>query len=193
MPDPLTLSVLGGVVLSEGVRFLYRQAEELIKAGRRRRADAGDPKPETAEVPSVPTEVLESAPPTEVDGAGLDRATDRLAELAEPLAPYARGEAAVDGGDTALLEAADRLRTLLEQVYGRSITFRGEPREAGTTRVAVEQKVGDVEGDAVGLEADSVAGPADVRVRQESGRVAADGSVTGARLGDVGRTVGPRR
>jgi hypothetical protein len=43
VPDPITLAALGAVALSEGVKFLYGQAGELLKRRREQRASAALP------------------------------------------------------------------------------------------------------------------------------------------------------
>jgi len=49
MPDPVTLTVPGGGAAAEGIKFLYGQAAELLKAWRDRPAkiDRGDVAPAT--------------------------------------------------------------------------------------------------------------------------------------------------
>jgi hypothetical protein len=64
--DPVTLSVLGGLAATEGIKFLYSQASEVLKAWReRRRAKAAaaqeaesDPQ-QPLEVPVEPNEILD--------------------------------------------------------------------------------------------------------------------------------------
>jgi hypothetical protein len=41
MADPFSAAALGGVVLTEGIKFLYRQAGEVLKRWRERRETGG--------------------------------------------------------------------------------------------------------------------------------------------------------
>jgi hypothetical protein len=181
MPDPVTLSALGGVAATEGIKFLYGQAAELLRAWRARRgkADAGGAGPARLTVPIVPNDVLDAAPAdTVADAAVLDRESKTLIQLVGALAPYANGLADIDPADAELGAQAGRVRALLEAAYGQRFTFRGEHREPTGTRVTVSQVLGDVEGDVVGAEAD--VGPGgDLAVEQHATTVKADGSVTG--------------
>ncbi|HWN63992.1 MAG TPA: hypothetical protein VNO25_25340, partial [Streptosporangiaceae bacterium] len=64
MPDPVMLSSLGGLAASQGIKFLYGQAAELLKAWRERRGQvaAGQEQPARLTVPIVASEVLDATP-----------------------------------------------------------------------------------------------------------------------------------
>lgn len=181
MADALTLSALGGVAATEGIKFLYQQASELLTAwrDRRRRINAGEEPPEQVTVPIVDHHVLDAAPAGDVaDIAVLDREGRALVQLAGALSPYADGLADVELDDEELAEQAGRLRALLEAVYGQRLTFRGEQRDPTGTRVTVTQVLGQVEGSVVG--ANATVGPGgDLAVDQDVQTVKAGGSVTG--------------
>jgi hypothetical protein len=126
--DPLSAGVLGGIALSEGIKFLYGQVTELLKR-RRDRADQA-----TAAPPTVPAEQ-----PPALDGPMLARPVDlavvdanqpKLLGLAGVLSNYATGLADPDPADRQLLEQVSALRALLELAYGQHLTFRGEHRPA---------------------------------------------------------------
>jgi hypothetical protein len=176
MADPVTLALLGGAAATEGVKFLYAQAGEMLKAWRTRREER---RKDALEVPIVETGALDAAPAgAEVDAEVLARHGDAMVELWARLAPYAQGLRDVDVQDQALAAAAGELRALLEAAYGRRFTFRGERREPTGARVTVEQALGTVAGAAVGVEGDVGAG-ADVAVHQEASEIQADGTVIG--------------
>jgi hypothetical protein len=179
--DPVTLSVLGGWAAAEGIKFLYGQAAELLKAWRERRSrmDAGETPSTRLTVPIVATEVLDGTPGQPViDAAVLDREHTALVQLAGALSPYAQGLAKYDPADRELAEQAGLLRALIEAAYGQRFTFRGEQRDPTGTRVAVTQVLDDVGGTVVSAEADVAAG-GDVGVHQEAKTVQPGGSVTG--------------
>jgi hypothetical protein len=59
MSEPVTFSVLGGWAALEGIKFLYGQAAEVLKAWRDRRSQAP---PAQLVVPIMATEVLDGTP-----------------------------------------------------------------------------------------------------------------------------------
>jgi hypothetical protein len=175
MADPLTLALLGGVAATEGIKFLYGQAAEVIKAWKARR----DERQRALEVPIVETSVLDAAPAgTAVDAAVLDQHHTTMVELWARLAPYAQGLQDVDITDDALARTAGGLRALLEAAYGQRFTFRSEHREPTGTVVTVAQALGAVSGLAVGVQGDVGPG-ATVAVRQDATEVTGDGTVIG--------------
>lgn len=188
MPDPVTLSTLGGLAASEGIKFLYGQAAELLKAWRERRGQvaAGQEPPARLTVPIVASEVLDATPAEPVvDTAVLDRENAALVRLTGGLAPYAQGLADLDPDDSELAEQAGQLRALLEAAYGQRFTFRGEQRDPTGTRVSVTQVLGDVAGDVLGVAGD-VAPGASADVHQQATTVRPGASVTGFK-GNIGR------
>jgi hypothetical protein len=127
MGEPFSLALLGGAVLTEGVRFLFDQASTLIRAARQRRADAREAA-ETAAVVAIPVPanaVLDGPVAPTVDGSLLDRENRRLIALAGALAPYANGDAEIDPADGDLMVAMADVRALLEALYGQRLTLRG--------------------------------------------------------------------
>jgi hypothetical protein len=177
MAEPLSLAVLGGAAATEGIKFLYGQAAEVIKAWRTRRKDREQP----LEVPIVDASVLDAQPTgTTVDPAVLAQAHATMLELWQQLAPYAQDLENVEDTDAELARAAGELRALLEAAYGQRFTFRGERREPTGTCVAVEQVLGTVAGLAVGVEGD-IGPAATVVVRQDADGVTAEGTVIGVK------------
>ena len=185
MSDPVTLGVLGGVAAAEGIKFLYGQAAEMLKAWRERRSKAAEAQPGDAafDVPIVDTDVLDAVPSSvSADPAVIEREQQQLVRLVGALSPYAQGLVDIEPADAELSENLLKLRALLEAAYGQRLTFRGERREPTGTRLTVRQVVGDVTGTVVGVAAD-VEGPADVDIVQDAKTVS--GSVEGFR-GRVG-------
>jgi hypothetical protein len=181
VPDPVTFTALGGVAATEGIKFLYGQTAELLRAWRerRRRVDAGEAPPSRLTVPILDNEVLDGAPAEPVaDAAVLDRESKSLVQLIGALSPYADGIADIDLADEELSEQAGRLRALLEAVYGQRFTFRGEQRDPTGTHVSVRQVLGEVEGSVVGADADVGPG-SDVGIDQDVTTVKTGGSVIG--------------
>lgn len=181
MPDPLTLTAIGGLVAAEGIKFLYNQASELLKAWRerRRRKAEGLAVPERLEVPVVPTEALDGEPLQHgADPALLEATNAELIKLAGALAPYAEGMVDIDLDDASLAETAGRVRSLLEAAFGERFTFRGEQREPTGTTVTVRQDLGTVAGTVIGADGNVHSG-ASLAVEQTTGRVEPGASVTG--------------
>ena len=134
---------LGGVesaALTQGIAFLYAQAGEVLRRRRaaRDRAAGGTSLPAT-ELPALEPPVTVFMPP-ERQGVAVPDAADRLADsLRQARSEVNEYLASEDPGDGATaLAAADRLRCLLEELYGTRLTFRGEQRDdspAPATRV----------------------------------------------------------
>jgi len=146
--DPLSLGALGGVALTEGIKFLYGQVTELL---RRRRDRAEQAAAEPPVVPAGQAPVLDGPlSPRPVDVAVVAGNEARLRELRRELADYADGLAEPDLADRRLLEQVAALRGLLELAYGQHVTFRGEHRPAtgsplpADTPAAVESYVATV-------------------------------------------------
>ncbi|HVQ91729.1 MAG TPA: hypothetical protein VMU51_11895 [Mycobacteriales bacterium] len=150
MAEPLSIAAIGAVALTEGVKFLYGQAGELLARWRARRS-APDPAAEVAAAPVVlalpPAAFTGSLAPVAVDYDLVERLAGQLKDLAADLAPYAGGFDEIDPTDQALLGRVDALRLALEAVLGQRLTFVGEQRPAsGTPVVSGAAVVGEIEG-----------------------------------------------
>ncbi|CAM5448193.1 hypothetical protein GCM10010329_34720 [Streptomyces spiroverticillatus] len=182
MPDPITWSALGGWVFTEGIKFLYGQASELLTAWRARGAAAAAVEPPASgsiDVPIAPSDALDGVPAgASADAAVLDREHRTLVRLTGALSPYAQGLAEIDPNDEELALLAGELRSLIEAVYGQRFTFRGETRERTGSQVSVTQVLGEVGGSVTGAEAE-VAHGARLDVDQRATEVKPDGTVTG--------------
>lgn len=186
----MTLAVLGGAAATEGIKFLYGQASELLKAWRARRQEARDQAVAEAkdlDVPIVESSALDARPVARpADGVVMEREHAALVELSGALSPYALDQVDVDVTDAELAERAGRLRALLEALYGQRFTFRGEDRDPTGSRVTVRQALGVVEGEVLGAEA-AVGAGGDLLVEQRADAVGESGSVTGF-TGTIGRS-----
>lgn len=151
--DGSTLAAVETATLTQGVAFLYAQAGELLRRRRdvRDRAAATHKEPGSGEVPGpesfpplqLPEDVFEPAGATLISPvpAALDRLADRLLQARRDVDDYVVGMAVLDRESQVALQAVDRLRRLLEEVYDASVTFRGEQqRPAGAeTKVNARQ------------------------------------------------------
>jgi hypothetical protein len=125
---------LGGVesaALTQGIAFLYAQAGEVLRRRRaaRDREPGGPPLP-AAELPALepPSTVFM---PAERQAPAAPEAANQLADsLRQARREVSEYLASEDPGDSVtVLAAADRLRCLLEEVYGTRLTFVGEQRD----------------------------------------------------------------
>jgi hypothetical protein len=185
MADPLTLSAVGAVVLTEGIKFLYGQAGELLKRRRERKEKGAAAVPEQVAIP--PTTALNGqlGSPA-VDDEYLDKVEGELRELKATLNDYADGTEIADPGNHDLLVRVDELRQLIEAIYGQRITFDGEARPpSGTPVVIGNLKANIVRGKAGAVNIDkmnsgNVTGTADV------GEVEKEGQVNGVKIRRLG-------
>jgi hypothetical protein len=180
MADPLTLTVLGTIAATEGIKFLYGQAAELLKGYRERRkaAKAAEEVPPKLEVPLRASEILDGIPaPTPADTRVVADNETEMVKLVATLSPYATDIADVPVDDPELAAQAGRLRQLLEAAYGQRLTFKGEDRDATGTRVTVRQVLDKAEGAVLGIR--SVTGSADARVDQDIKHLGEKATLTG--------------
>jgi hypothetical protein len=120
MVDPLSLTAVGALALTEGVKFLYAQAGELLKY-RRERKQAPELRP--------PADVLAgSVEPAHPNDERLEELEPELTAGWHALAAYAQGIDEIDPTDPELRRRVDDLRRALEVVYGQRITLQGEAR-----------------------------------------------------------------
>lgn len=188
MSDPITLSAagIGAVALTEGVKFLYAQAGEILKRWMTRK-DAEN----TADKSSDPEEFIIVTPPPGVFDREMSRlpihfaaVRDResqLRALYRELSEYVSGIVPVNAGNDSLLESVDKLRTILEDVSGQHITFNGEQRPVTGTSVLGIVRASVVAGEATGVDIEGqVMG--DVKGGVETGTVEKGGKAVGVKL-----------
>ncbi|HEY0790851.1 MAG TPA: hypothetical protein VGD78_07275 [Chthoniobacterales bacterium] len=122
--------------ITEGIKFLYNQAGELIK-WRHEKKQAADKRANATQVPQVmllpPPPVF--APPSQagaIDEAALVRLEAPIRDLRKDLSEISDGTVAFDPKDVATLQQVDALRQALEMVLGQRLTFSGEQRPDAT-------------------------------------------------------------
>jgi hypothetical protein len=199
MSDPSSLSTVETAVLSEGVKFLYGQAGELLRRWRERREkpelDAADAAPvegtTNGDQSGVPAELPDQFTPTPVrprlDQRALDQLAGELAALAEELPKYTGQAGSVDIKDPAVLGLADALRRCMEIIWRRPLVFRGEQRESDIQQALVEGRLhaADVAGYAAAVRATVLHGSA-IRGQATAERVAAGGQLVGVDIDAIG-------
>jgi hypothetical protein len=183
MADPLTLTAVGSMVLTEGIKFLYSQAGEVIKRWREGSGSAQRSEP----VAAPPTAALAGQlAPLAFEYDHVATHERDLRALRQGLADFVDGIDPVDPGDQDLLVRVDALRGLLESIYGQRITFQGEARPtSGTPVVAGSVDVSTIAGQASGVEAGRIAS-GEVRGQVRGERVEPGGDAAGVRVDTVG-------
>lgn len=186
MPEPITTITLAGIgmaAITEGIKFLYNQAGELIKWRREKRASAHDarpnllPRPETILPPGAPPNINEEA---------LNRLEDPVNQLCDKLSGVVSGRTRADLEDPALLGNVDALRRALEAILGQPLTFQGEKRadSQGPTVVGVVN-VKDVEGYVAGVAAGTIKFSRNVEGHVRADKVGSTGTVIGVHVTDA--------
>jgi hypothetical protein len=181
--DPLTLSALTASALTEGIKFLYGQAAELLKRRRERSAANSD---EEARRPDAPP--LEGAlEPLRPDPAMLQQLEPDLRELRRLIADYADEIEPADPNDRVLLERVDALRRMLEAIYGQRITFRGENRAGSGPMVEGAIDVGVVAGYAAAVRVKAATDVSTtIRGKATAEEVGATGEIIGVDINLIG-------
>ncbi|MCX5111006.1 hypothetical protein OOK13_21150 [Streptomyces sp. NBC_00378] len=142
MSDALAFPALAASALTQAIGFLLHRAEVVLDRHTERRDTSEPLLPE--EVPDVvvgdPGHALDFDP----DEVTEERA-ERLETLVEALELYAENGHLVEGQDERLRRTLGRLRTLLEDVYGRRITFASE-EERPASGMRIVNRARDVHG-----------------------------------------------
>jgi hypothetical protein len=183
MVDPLSATVLGGVAVTEGIKFLYGQATELLRR-RAARRDAAAAAAKAAAEPmavEVPPDLLAGQlAPVNEDASTVDELADELDKLRKQLSDYLDGIKAPDAADPELNRTVDALRTALESAIGQRITFKGEQRATSGTVVTGRASAKVVRGIAAGIDTDTVVGEMHGTATAET--VEPEGKVIGTRI-----------
>jgi hypothetical protein len=155
MPDPVEIAVLSSA-LPATLTFAFQRLERLLSSRR------AEPEQDLT-VPDVLTGTLQlPLTPNE------DRLQARQAELLllrDILERYTDGGTPVAPADQSLTRNLGKLRAVLEDIYGQRLTFVGEDRPASGP--FVNQKLGMLNGETTGMDADDITGTA--QVDQEAG------------------------
>lgn len=182
MLDPLSLSALSASALTEGIKFLYGQAAELLKRGRERSEGSAEEAPAHLDTPPLEGQLEPLRPYPEV----LEKLKPQLRELRGLLHDYIDEIEEIDPANPDLLRTADTLRQMLEAIYGQRITFRGEQRSVSGPVVKGTIDVRVVAGSAAAIRARTVTGSSSLRGEVHADEVKAGGKVRGVDIDDVG-------
>jgi hypothetical protein len=182
--DALSLGALSASALTEGIKFLYSQAGEVLRR-RRERSDTGDQDTAVTVVPEAQAALEQPMLPARIDDAALAGLESEIRVLRSALADYAQEIDVVDPSDSELLETVHALRRALEGVLRQSLTLRGEQRPAGPD-IDVALRVGEVEGEVRGVVARLVEGGR-INATLHIDRVGGQGRVTGFQSDEIGR------
>lgn len=190
MPEPLTLAVVGGAILTEGIKFLYNQAGEVLKHWRARRESATkeasgveDARPMEVKLPAAFEGQL-SKPKIHFDV--VEQVDEQIQVIRRSLSDYAEEIVRVDSGDQNLLSDVDALRCLLEAVYQQRITFKGEQRPASGPLVSGKIDVKEVAGYAAAVSARKIGKGAQVIGEAKAERVEQLGRIIGVDADTIG-------
>jgi hypothetical protein len=161
MPDPLTLATVGSSLLTEGIKFLYKQAGEALKHWREGRNEAS--KRTVDQVERVSSSSIQPPPifegqlaPLEINIEMVQRLEGPMRQLRHDLADYVDGTETVDAANLRLVETIDALRRVMEIVYGQRITLKGEQRSPSGPIVASQIEVDEVAGYAAAVRAEHI-------------------------------------
>lgn len=189
MPDPITLTLVGTVVLTEGIKFHYGQAGELIKRWRDRKDAAAADTSKKIETPlkADPNIFNGTVAPLVADAERLQSLEPQLRQLRSALADYADGIEPVDVQNNNLIAIADALRQQLETIYGQRLTFKGEQRQpSGTPLVIGTAEVKSVAGLAAGVIAGAIT-VGEIRGSLKADMVESGGIAAGVKVDKVGK------
>ena len=154
--DPL--SALTGTAITEGVKFLYQQAGEILSAWRARRHDKAAPPPLALDAP----EGVEATTPRPLADPPDEQTVELLAELRGLVEPICGGQ--IDAAAPASRAAADQLRDVIESVLRTPVRLAGEPPrslDVGDIRLVTRRVAGRV----TGLRADLAKLPGGSRIQ----------------------------
>jgi hypothetical protein len=172
--DPLSFPVLAGAALSQAFGFLFGRLAHLLDS----RVERTQDEPEQIDVPPV---ISGELGPLTTESAVVEAHLSEIQELVGTLSVYERKPERLDGQDAAVRADLARARTLLEQIYGKRITFHGEQRPASGVRV--EQRLKVVTSDVTGVAGNRVRS---ADVTQEVDEVRPGGSIIGVHGDDIG-------
>jgi hypothetical protein len=176
-PISVTLAGVAGVALTEGVKFLYAQAGELLRRWHEKRERPDDDRPALDVQFRLPPAFEGQIHPATVAPDVFAQNESSLAEGFQRVSLYATGVKPMDASDPELLKRADELRGALERILGQTITFNGEQRPtSGTPVVRGTFNAETVSGEAAGIRATVVRsglveGKAEVKSVPEGGKV----------------------
>lgn len=174
----LVLATLATTVVVEGVKFLYKEAGEVLSAWRKRRQDKNAAPPKVLEPPKEIT-MGNARPLADPENQRMEDTLQELKYFAEQIK-----DGQIDPNSQEARVITGNLRELLEVILQAPITFAGEaPRtlRIGDINTTVQQVSGRVAGVRASL--DKLQGSAEIRnVEVKAGDVQSGGDVTGVDL-----------
>ena len=154
MADPITLAMVGGAVLQEGVSFLFGQAGEVLKRWRGRRDK--DREAEQIEA-QLPADVFAGdVAPLVIHFDAVAAMEDDIKQLVAALGVYASGAEEPRPEDPELAQAVDGLRSALEAVFRQRLTFVGEQRPTSGPAAEADIDIEHVKGYVAGIRVKTV-------------------------------------
>ncbi|WIX82873.1 hypothetical protein QRX50_19905 [Amycolatopsis carbonis] len=174
MVDPLSFPVLAGAALNQAFNFLFGRLAHTLDS-------RDDHDQEDVEQIAVPAVVRGELGPVTATSAVVEARLPEIQELVGTLSVYERKPERLDGTDAAVRADLARARELLEQIYGKRITFHGEERPG--TGARVEQRIEVLANEAIGIRASRVRS---ADVTQVVGQVRTGGSIIGIDGDDIG-------
>lgn len=190
MADPLTLSALGAVALTEGIKFLYEQAGEILKRWRERKDSASKEaspqvmkvEPAEAKLPSIFQGQLT---PLQIHFDAVERLEEQIRGMRKDLSEYAEDIEPVDPHNAFLLQRTEALRQLLEAVYQQRLTFKGEQRPPSGPIVESSIDIEEIAGYAAAVRARQIK-EGNVKVDAKVKHIQPGGSFTGIDADTIG-------
>ncbi|MEV1318393.1 hypothetical protein AB0J14_20190 [Micromonospora arborensis] len=173
MDEALMLSTLTGAALTQGVTFIYRQLENLIRGKKDARTLVD------AEADAILVGSLRLAA---VDPQAYEQRQREIDLLYGILTSYLE-TAYVREDDAHLQYLLGSVRDVLEDVYKQRITFIGEGRPP--SGVSIDQEAEEVRSAVTGLEVQRMASNVPVDVKQKFGMVRENAPVVGAKINEI--------
>lgn len=190
MADAFSLGAIGAFALTEGIKFLYEQAKDVITRWREARA-ARDKGAEggKVELPGGGGEAIKGRlEPAAVDLDVVEEHAEALTALRRALIEYADEGREVRPGDPGVVETVEALRGVLQLIYGQTITFAGEAGPPSGTRIDASVEAKSVSGYLAGVRARGlIGGDTEIRSRMSVDRVEAEGTAVAVDLDFDGR------
>jgi hypothetical protein len=187
MSDPITLTLVGTTAITEGIKFLYSQAEDLLIRWRdkKEKATAVVEAPQPQEQVNLPPVFTASKLNPEVRDNILEKFGNDIAGLMEELKQAdAVNDPAVLKNEV-FLEKLDGLRRIIEAVYNQKLIFKEELNAPQGPKVNAEIVVNEVEGTVTAIRAKKI-GSGTINAKVSAQDVRPGGSLTGLDIDSIG-------
>lgn len=177
--DESSFPVLVGTALPTAVKFVLDQLGAFLD--RRRLRQAGGPDLENHGIVDLP-EFVKARGPRQLDDAEIDAHFQEI-EMLHALLRLSSDQRDLDGAEPRLRILLARAKTVLEAIYHQDLNFVVDDKEAV---MVVTHRVDDVDGDATGLDAKTIARGGRADVEQNVKRVHETGTATAAKVERLG-------